>query len=123
MEVRPKRRWTKVVKYKARGVTTGKVDITRTIELMLKNVQSEGNIYIVFSKTSFRALVFTLGMAIIANIIMVILIIHSISFIIDVNTFIYIVMLILSVTTVFSGLWLVFKGIDIVTEDIGAKGG
>jgi hypothetical protein len=110
-----------VVKYK--GVKTGKVDITRTIELMLKNIKIEGNIYIVFSKKSFRVLVFTLGMSIIANIIIIILIIHSLSFTMNIDTFIYIVMLILSIITVLSGLWLVFKGIDIVTEDIGVKGG
>ena len=90
--------------------------------VMLKNIKSGDNIYIVFSKKSFRVLVFTLGMAIIANIIIGYLIINSLSFAKGVDIFIYIVMLILSIITVFSGLWLVFKGIDIATEDIGMDG-
>ena len=91
----------------------------RALSSMLKNIKSGNLIYIVFSKNSFRMLVFTLAMSIIANLILVYLLINSL--IMGGIGVIYTVMLVLSIIAIISGLWLVFKGIDIVTDDIDIK--
>ena len=74
-------------------------------------------IYIAFSKKSFYALLFTIGMAIIANIILAYLLAKYPIWIGGSEVFLYIALFILAVAAIFSGLWLIFKGIDIVTDD------
>lgn len=91
--------------------------LAKSIELMFRNVKSGNTIYISFSKKTFHFLIFTLAMAIIANIIIAYLILKSPIFVGGIYTIIYTIVLILSVTTIFSGTWLVFKGIDIITDN------
>lgn len=108
-----------MAKHKMQGVTAkrNRLDLAHTIELMFRNVKSGDKIYIAFSKKTFRFLVYTLGMSIIANIIIVYLIVNYSPILIGgIYTLIYIALLILFVMAILSGLWLVFKGIDIVTE-------
>lgn len=91
--------------------------LASAIETMLRNVKSGNIIHVTFSKKTFRLLIFTLAMAIIANIILAYLILKSPIFVGGIYTIIYIIILILSIATIFSGVWLVFKGIDIITDD------
>lgn len=95
--------------------------LARAIELMFRNVKSGNTIYISFSKKTFHFLIFTLAMAIIANIILAYIILKSPIFVGGIYTIIYTVLLILSIATIFSGTWLVFKGIDIITDDQDLK--
>lgn len=93
----------------------------KALSAMFKNIKSGNLIYIVFSKRSFHILIFTLSMSIIANIIIAYLIVNSLPLTMGIGALTNIVMLILSFTTIISGLWLVFKGIDIVTDDTDIK--
>lgn len=93
----------------------------KALSAMFKNIKSGNLIYIVFSKRSFHILIFTLSMSIIANIIIAYLIVNSLPLTMGIGALTNIVMLILSFTTIISGLWLVFKGIDIVTDDADLK--
>ena len=96
-----------------------KTDLIHTIELMLRNIKSGEHIYIYFSKKTFYMLIFTLAMSMISSSILIYLILLRSSILIGgigIGTFISIVLLALCVITVISGLWLVFKGIDIVTD-------
>jgi len=93
----------------------------KALSAMFKNIKSGNLIYIVFSKRSFHILIFTLSMSIIANIIIAYLIVNSLPLTMGIGALTNIVMLILSFTTIISGLWLVFKGIDIVTDDADIK--
>jgi hypothetical protein len=87
------------------------------MEKAIKNIKSGDMIYIAFSKKSFYALLFTIGMAIIANVILAYLLAIYPIWTWGIYMFMYIILFILSVVTIFSGLWLIFKGIDIVTDD------
>lgn len=96
------------------------VGLSRMIEAMFKNIKSGDTLYISFSKKSFRILVFTMSMGVIANIILVYIIIKlfaSYPILRGQDVFTYAIILILSIVAVLSGLWLVFKGIDIVTDN------
>lgn len=93
------------------------VGFAHMMEKAIRNIKSGNMIYIAFSKKSFYALLFTIGMAIIANIILAYILIKYPIWIGGPETIIYIVLSILAVATVLSGLWLIFKGIDIVTDD------
>lgn len=93
------------------------VGFAHMMETALKNIKSGNMIYIAFSKKSFYALLFTIGMAIIANIILAYILAKYPIWIGGPEVFMYIVLFLLSVITVFSGLWLIFKGIDIVTDE------
>lgn len=93
------------------------VGFARMMEKAIKNIKSGNMIYIAFSKKSFYALLFTIGMAIIANVILAYLLAIYPIWTGGLDMFMYIALFILSVVTIFSGLWLIFKGIDIVTDD------
>jgi cellulose synthase/poly-beta-1,6-N-acetylglucosamine synthase-like glycosyltransferase len=93
------------------------VGFARMMEKAIKNIKSGDMIYIAFSKKSFYALLFTIGMAIIANVILAYLLAIYPIWTWGIYMFMYIILFILSVVTIFSGLWLIFKGIDIVTDD------
>lgn len=87
------------------------------METIFKNIKSGDMIYIAFSKKSFYALLFTIGMAIIANIILSYILVSYPIWTRGSDMFMYLILLVLCVVTIFSGLWLIFKGIDIVTDD------
>lgn len=95
----------------------------RTLSVMFRNIKSGSNIYIVFSKKSFHILIFTLAMSIIANTVLIYLMLNYPAITGGIFTggirsiIIFACQLILSVAAVISGIWLVFKGIDIVTDD------
>ena len=95
--------------------------LASAIEMMLRNVKSGNIIHVTFSKKTFHLLIFTLAMAIMANVILAYLILKSPIFVGGIYTIIYAVLLILSIATKFSGMWLVFKGIDIITDDQDLK--
>ena len=110
-----------MTKYRTQEVDKRNKNLIHTIEFMFKNVKSGNIIYIAFSKKTFYALIFTLGTSIIANIILAYLIVNLLInsvLIKSVDIFIYIVVLVLLIVATFSGLWLVFKGIDIVTDNV-----
>lgn len=93
------------------------VTLTKAIELMSRNIKSGNTIYIAFPKKTFQLLIFTLTMSIVANAIIAYLIIEFQTFVSGIYTFVYIILFILSITTVLSGLYIVFKGIDIITDE------
>lgn len=93
------------------------IGFARMMEKAIKNIKSGNMIYIAFSKKSFYALLFTIGMAIIANIILAYLLVIYPIWTGGLDMFMYIALLLLCVVTILSGLWLIFKGIDIVTDD------
>lgn len=107
-----------MAKHKAqKNYRVNSVGFARMMEKAIKNIKSGNMIYIAFSKKSFYALLFTIGMAIIANIILVYLLANYPIWTGGLDMFLYIALLILCIITIFSGLWLIFKGIDIVTDD------
>lgn len=109
----------KGIKMETRTRKLNEKSFSKALSSMLKNIKSGELIYIVFSKKSFRILVFTLAMSIIANLTLVYLLVNSL--ILGGLDVIYIILLVLFVVAIISGLWLVFKGIDIVTDDIEFK--
>ncbi len=93
------------------------VTLVKAIGLMFKDMKSGKSVYLVFSKNSFRMLIFTMAMSIIANFVLVDLLISAPITIQRVFP-ISIIQFIISICAMISGLWLFLKGINIATDDI-----
>lgn len=107
-----------MAKHKAqKNYRVNSVGFARMMEKAIKNIKSGNMIYIAFSKKSFYALLFTISMAIITSIILAYLLAIYPIWTLSLSTIMYITLFLLCIVTILSGLWLIFKGIDIVTDD------
>lgn len=93
------------------------VTLAKAFRLMFKNMESGKTIYLAFSKGGFRALVFVVGMSIIANIALIDLLIRSPTVVQKTDTPIFVIQFLLSASAIVSGLWLFLKGVNIITDE------
>ena len=92
------------------------VTFAKAIRLMFKDINSGKNIYLAFTKRGFHALVFVMGMSVIANLVLIDLLISAPTMVQRTETPIFATQLVLSVSAVIGGLWLFLKGVNIVTD-------
>ena len=92
------------------------VTFAKAIRLMFGNIKSGKTIYLAFTKRGFHALVFVMGMSVIANVVLVDLLISAPTLVQRTSMPVFIVQLILSVSAIIAGLWLFLKGVNIVTD-------
>lgn len=96
--------------------TVDEVSLARAMKTMFKLLENKDEIYLAFSKTNFKILIYTLAVGTIANIALIDILRRTPTLIAETNIVLYAFQLIISGTGVITGLWLFFKGINIVTE-------
>lgn len=93
------------------------VSLARSVRLMFRAFEDRKIIYLAISKRNFQVLVFTLAVGIMANIALVDLLLRAPTMVVRTNIFIYITQLAISIISIAAGLWLFFKGINIIFDD------
>lgn len=88
----------------------------RAIKMMFKNIKSGKTVYLAFSKRSFHLLIFALVIGTATNIALIDILLHGTGFITRANPIIVTFQLILSGISIIAGIWLFFKGINIVVD-------
>ena len=96
---------------KADGTT-----LVNAIRLMFKNMKSGNNVYLAFSNKSFHVLIFVMAMSVIANIVLVDLLMRAPTLVQSTDTLVSMTQFILSLSAIVAGLWLFFKGVNIITD-------
>lgn len=102
----------KVSKFKK----SNEVSLAYAMRLMLEKLGDRDTIYLAFSRRNFYILIFVLALGTIANIVIVDLLLQAPVFVERANMFIYSIQLALSSASIIAGLWLFFKGINIVVD-------
>jgi hypothetical protein len=95
---------------------TNEITLANAMKSMFKNMKSGETIYMAFSRRNFYALIFVMGMSVIANAALVSLLVSAPTIVQRVDTLISATQLLLSLLAIFAGFWLFLKGIFIVTE-------
>lgn len=90
--------------------------LVNVFKAMFKDIKSGQTIYLAFSKRNFHILIFTLGMGMIANVVLVDLLIRAPTVIEKSYILVYITQIFLSVAAIISALWLFLKGVNIITD-------
>lgn len=90
--------------------------LAKAIRLMFKNMKSGKTVYLAFSKKGFHFLIFALTIGTAANITLMYILLQGTGFITRANPIIVTFQLILSLISVIAGIWLFFKGINIVVD-------
>ena len=96
-----------------------KIDNTtlfKAMKTMFKNMKSGKTVYLAFSKRNFHFLIFVLVIGTAANIALIYILLQGSGFIIRANPIIVTFQLILSVISIIAGIWLFFKGVNIVVD-------
>lgn len=90
------------------------VTLVKAIKLMFQDIKSGKTIYLAFSRKSFHIMIFSIATGIIANVVLFDLLLNAPTFIQRTNM--SLVQLSISFTAVIAGLWLFFKGINMIVE-------
>lgn len=96
-----------------------KIDNTtlfKAMRTMFKNIKSGKTVYLAFSKNGFHLLIFALVIGTAANIALMYILLQGSGFIIKANSIIVTFQFILSGISIIAGIWLFFKGINIVVD-------
>lgn len=92
------------------------VTLAKAFTTMFKEMKSGSTVYLAFSKRSFHILVFTLAIGTAANIALIDILLQGTGFIHRANSIIVTFQLILSGISIIAGVWLFFKGVNIVAD-------
>lgn len=103
---------TKNVKSKS----IGEINVIKAMTMMFKDIKSGRTVYLAFSKRGFHLLIFALAIGTAANIALMDILLQGTGFITKAHPVIVVLQLILSGTSVLAGVWLFFKGINIIVE-------
>lgn len=96
--------------------TVDEVSLAKAMKTMFKLIENKDEIYLAFSKTNFKVLIYTLAVGSIANIAIIYILLRTPVLIAQTSILLYIFQLILSITGIITGIWLFLKGINIVVE-------
>ena len=92
------------------------VALAKAVKLMFGNMKSGRTVYLSFSRMNFRALIFTIAMSVIANIVLIDLLIRAPIIVEKTTTLLYLIQFSLSAVAIIAGLWLFFKGINLEVD-------
>lgn len=90
--------------------------LAKAITFMHTNITNGKTIYLAFSKWNFNILIFTLAIGTAANVALIYILINGTGYIYGGNAAIVTFQLIFSGLSILSGVWLFFKGINIIAE-------
>lgn len=99
-----------------KAIKTNEVTLANAINFMFKNMKSGDIMYLAFSRKHFYALVFVMGMSVIANAVLISLLVGAPTMVERADTPVFITQLALSLSAIVSGFWLFLQGITIVTD-------
>ena len=99
-----------------KGHKIDEVTFAKAVRLMFGDMKSGRTVYLSFSRMNFRALIFTMAMGVIANIVLIDLLIRAPTMVEKTTTFFYFIQLSLSSAAIVAGLWLFFKGINLEVD-------
>lgn len=101
---------------KVKSKSIGEINIAKAVTMMFKDIESGRTIYLAFSKRGFHLLIFALAIGTAANIALIDILLQGTGFITMAHPAIVTLQLILSGASVITGVWLFFKGINMIVE-------